>query len=143
MHANASNRDHLFQYKAVELSTYGILFLGTPHQGSASVDLAKIVLRILSIHLKTNDAVLKNLGLHSKALQEQLDQYSAISHKYATKFYYEMYETKLIRGVSKMVYYFTWLAINVADLPFSLLNNILQLSRGFAMRSRLDSTKTM
>jgi hypothetical protein len=46
---------------------------------------------------------MKDLGLHSKALQEQLDRYSAISDKYATVFCYEKYPTKLPAGMSVKV----------------------------------------
>ena len=46
---------------------------------------------------------MKNLKLHSKALQEQLDRYNAISHKYTTIFCYEIYPTKLPGGMSVKV----------------------------------------
>src|SRR5882757_5272991 len=94
---------HNEHHKAVELSTYGLLFLGTPHLGAEGVDLAMRVLGIQSIFTNTNEIVLKDLQLHCEALQQQLDQYTPISHKYATKFYYEMYETKLFTGRSQMV----------------------------------------
>jgi hypothetical protein len=77
-------------HKAVELSTYGILFLGTPHQGADGIDLAKLLLGIQSIYSKTNDAVLKDLQSHSPALQQQLSQYTPISGNYETKFYFEL-----------------------------------------------------
>jgi hypothetical protein len=93
-----ADRHEYSPYKAVERSTYGILFLGTPHQGSATIDLATAILRILSIGFDTNDTILNDLGLHSKALQQQQDQYSQIGRRYATKCYYEMYETKLPLG---------------------------------------------
>ena len=139
--ASACDRNHLFPHKAVELSTYGILFLGTPHQGSATVDFGMTLFRILSVYDSTNDAVLKDLQLHSKPLQQQLYGYSAISHKYITKFYYEMYETKLFSGISKKVGYSIWLIISSTDEPPRLLNSILQLFQGHAIRSRLDFTK--
>ncbi|KIM71640.1 hypothetical protein PILCRDRAFT_37074, partial [Piloderma croceum F 1598] len=70
-----ADRHEYSPYKAVERSTYGILFLGTPHQGSATVDLATSILQILSIRFDTNNTILNDLGLHSKALQQQQDQY--------------------------------------------------------------------
>jgi hypothetical protein len=93
-----ADRHEYSPYKAVERSTYGILFHGTPHQGSATVDLATSILRIISIGFDTNDTLLNDLGLHSKALQQQQDQYSQIGGRYATKCYYEMYETRLPLG---------------------------------------------
>lgn len=94
---------HNPHHKAVELSTHGILFLGTPHQGSEGVGLALILLRIQSIFSKTNDVVLKDLQPHSKALREQLDSYAAIGHRYETQFYYEVYPTNLFAGKSMKV----------------------------------------
>lgn len=70
------------------------------------------MLRIQSIYSNTNDAVLKDLGLHSKALQQQLDLYSAISHRYSTKFYYEVYPTKLFAGKSIVVRQCLYIALS-------------------------------
>ena len=110
--ANSASLNHNFHHKAVELSTYGILFLGTPHQGVHDIDLALLMLRIQSIYCETNDAVLKDLRLHSKALHQQLDLYATISHKYVTKFYYEMYQTKLFAGKSVQVRHSLYLTLS-------------------------------
>ena len=93
-----ADKSEYVPYKAVERSTYGILFLGTPHQGSAIVDQATLILKILSIGFNINDTILNDLGLHSKMLQQQQDQYNQIGHRYATKCYYEIYATKLLLG---------------------------------------------
>ena len=102
-----------------------------------------LLLGILSIRSNTNDAVLRDLRLHSEALQQQLDQYSVIGDKYATKFYYEIYETELFGGISKKVGCFIWLINDFSDTPFSLLKNTLRLFRERAMQNRLVFTKTM
>lgn len=65
--------------------------------------MALLLLRIQSAYLQTNDKILKELRLHSKPLQEQLDRYNDIGHKYSTKFYYEVYPTKLSGGKSMKV----------------------------------------
>ncbi|KAF8221360.1 hypothetical protein L208DRAFT_1328490 [Tricholoma matsutake] len=93
-----ADRNEYAPYKAVEHSTYGIIFLGTPHQGSAAVDMAALILQILSIGFDTSNSILSDLALHGKALQQQQDQYNQISLRYATKCYYEMYPTKLPLG---------------------------------------------
>lgn len=41
--------------------------------------------------------------MHSSILQEQLDRYTNISHKYETKFIYETNPTPLVGGTSMMV----------------------------------------
>ena len=96
--ANSASKQHNFSHKAIELSTHGLIFLGTPHQGTEHVGLALLILNIRSIYSETNDIILQDLQSHSKTLQQQLDQYTSISHKYDTKFCYEMYETKLFAG---------------------------------------------
>jgi hypothetical protein len=98
--ADSSSKQSNFRRKAVDLSTYGLLFLGTPHQGAEGIDLALLLLHIQSIYSRTSNTIVKDLGLHSKALQEQLDRYRDISHKYATIFFYEKYPTKLPAGKS-------------------------------------------
>ncbi|KAF8234302.1 hypothetical protein L208DRAFT_1262445, partial [Tricholoma matsutake] len=87
-------------YKAIERSTYGILFLGTPHQGTAAVDLATLILRILPVG---SNIILSDLGLQNKVLQQQQDQYNQIGPRYATKCYYEMHPTELPLGKMKLV----------------------------------------
>ena len=101
--ANSASKQHNFSHKAIELSTHGLIFLGTPHQGAEHVELALLILKIQSIYSETNDTIVQDLQLHSKTLQQQLDQYASISHKYETKFCYEMYETKLFGGKSMKV----------------------------------------
>jgi len=96
IHANAAHREHNFHHKAVELSTHGILFLGTPHQGSDAFDVAGLILRIESVFFprETDDAVLKDLPLFSEALQRQLSEFRSISGRYQTKFFFELLPTE-------------------------------------------------
>ncbi|KAF8526885.1 hypothetical protein BU17DRAFT_7170, partial [Hysterangium stoloniferum] len=100
IHANAANTTHLPKYKAIELSTYGIIFLGTPHQGVNLRHWTQTLLQGLSTRFQTNDLQLKHLGLHSESLQQQIAQYSAISWKYHTIFCYETYHTIKPGGLS-------------------------------------------
>jgi hypothetical protein len=89
-------------YRAITLSTYGIIFLGMPHQGAESVDLALLLLQIQSIYSQTNDAVLKHLQNNSEFLQAQLSQYASISGNFDTKFCYEVYPTRIPGGTQRM-----------------------------------------
>ena len=116
-----ANGNEYAPYKAVERSTYGILFLGTPHQGSAAVDLAALILQILSIGFDTTDTILNDLGLHSKALQQQQDQYNQICLRYATKCYYEIYATKLPLGKRIKVGCGFGKVINLSEVLFQLV----------------------
>ena len=112
--ANSASKQHNFSHKAIELSTHGLIFLGTPHQGAEHVELASLIFNILSIYSETNDTILQDLQSNSKALQQQLDQYTSISHKYETKFCYEMYETKLFSGKSMKVCHSLYLILSMS-----------------------------
>jgi hypothetical protein len=103
IHASSASRGHLSDHKGIEISTYGIIFLGTPHQGSESVDLGLLLLQIQSIYSHTNDAMAKHLRRDSEMLQQQLSQYSAISGKFNTKFFFEAYPTLLPGGIRRVV----------------------------------------
>lgn len=98
-----ASQDHLACYRYMELSTHGIIFLGTPHLGVDIVPLAQTLLRIYSTYQRTNNAVLKDIGSGSHAIDTQLAQYTSISSRYHTKFFYEQYPTPLLGGLSKMV----------------------------------------
>lgn len=62
------SKHHNLHHKAVELSTYGILFLGTLHQGSDKAALAMIILGIRVVYSETSIALLSDLQSHSKAI---------------------------------------------------------------------------
>ncbi|KAF8527155.1 hypothetical protein BU17DRAFT_39893, partial [Hysterangium stoloniferum] len=94
---------HLPDHKAVESSTYGVIYLGTPHQGIDLTSWTRSLFKSLSIHFHTSDHLLKHLGLHSETLQQQLMQYNAISIRYHTIFYYEIYSTKHVPVISAVV----------------------------------------
>ena len=100
--ANSASEDHVSHHKAIELSTYGIIFLGTPHQGTDGVDLAMLLLQIQSFYSKTNDKVLKHLQRDSELLQALTSQYAAISGRFDTKFCYEVYPTHIPGGVGQV-----------------------------------------
>jgi hypothetical protein len=102
IHANLANEAHLPHHKEVELSTYGIIFLGTPHLGSDVVSLAHLLLQIQSIYSPTNDVVLQHLKRDSETLQQQLLQYASISMRFDTKFFFEAYATRLLGGMQKV-----------------------------------------
>jgi hypothetical protein len=103
--SNLATSHHLPDYQAIGLSTYGILFLGTPHQGADGADLALCLLRIQSIYTQTNDAILQHLRRDSEFLQAQISQYASISGTLDTKFFYEVYPTQVLGGMQRLVCY--------------------------------------
>ena len=108
--SSIANKDNRPDYKFIELSTYGMILLGTPHQGSAAVDFALQLLRIKSLYSHTNDKVLKDLRRDSPELQTQLSNFALISSRFDTKFLYEAYDTKVYRGVQTRVCNLLWLS---------------------------------
>ncbi|KAF8524669.1 hypothetical protein BU17DRAFT_42687, partial [Hysterangium stoloniferum] len=103
IHAHIAGAKHLPEHKAVESSTYGVIYLGTPHQGIDLTSWTHSLLKCLSINSLINDPLLKHLGLHSETLQQQLMLYNAISIRYHTIFCYEVYPTKVQGGSSTHV----------------------------------------
>jgi hypothetical protein len=89
------NEGHLADQKAVKLSTYGILFIGCPHQGGTSAGMATILARMASVATPTNTKVLQHLQRSSELLQEQQDRFLSISRDFVIKFFYEVYKTKV------------------------------------------------
>ena len=102
--ANISHRGHLVEYKWIALSTYGILFLGTPHQGTSAIaNPANQLLKIASLSSLTNDVLLKHLTTNSEWLQQQLSFYNSIGADICTKFFYETLPTILHDGHTEIV----------------------------------------
>ena len=98
-----SNARHLGNRKAIKLSTAGILFLGTPHQGSPNVSLAQFLGRIASIYYYTNDNILGVLEEHSTWLAEQTERFKSISTDFEIRFCFESRETYIKAGKKLLV----------------------------------------
>jgi hypothetical protein len=101
--SDAARRGALGGQRSIGLSTYGILFMGTPHQGSDAARLGELLVNIGSIAIPTQSHLLTHLDRDSEWLQQQLDQYGPISGDFVTKFAFEEYKTPIIGGQSKMV----------------------------------------
>jgi hypothetical protein len=83
---------------AIKLSTYGLIFLGTPHQGGEGVTRGNRPGAIASIFVKTNKSQLQHLQRDSEWLQLQLNQYLGISDEFVTRFAYETLPTAIAPG---------------------------------------------
>jgi hypothetical protein len=96
------NETHMDEFKTFSESTKGILFVGTPHQGTEHISAAECFVKIHSMG-QGNQQLTNELRANSEALQDQLSEYSAISDNYITKFLYETYATRLPRGPAQVV----------------------------------------
>ena len=103
IHSDAARENALKKHRSIKTSTYGIIFMGTPHQGGNGVQLGKLLLNIASVFVAADNRLMKHLEQNSEWLQQQLGQYGPISSNFITKFAYEEYETPTVLGRSIMV----------------------------------------
>jgi hypothetical protein len=93
-----SHNEHL---KFVKLSTYGIIFFGTPHRGTDSASLAKQLVNEASVSLPyTRTVIPEHLERDSCLLELQAEQYKFVSWDFFTIFCYESHPTRLLKGNS-------------------------------------------
>ncbi|WYZ43693.1 hypothetical protein EsH8_VII_000129 [Colletotrichum jinshuiense] len=103
IHSDASREGALLEHRSIKISTHGILFMGTPHQGGNGVQLGRVLVNVASVFISADDHLLKHLERDSEWLQQQLGQYNPISREFVTKFAYEEYETPTLLGKTIMV----------------------------------------
>ncbi|KAI6762109.1 hypothetical protein HG531_002662 [Fusarium graminearum] len=103
IHSDAARKGALLDQRSIKLSTYGIIFMGTPHQGGNGVQLGRILVNAASVFVPADDRLLKHLERDSEWLLQQLGQYGPISGDFATKFAYEKYKTPIALGKKIMV----------------------------------------
>ena len=97
------NETHLPDRRYIKVSTYGILFMGTPHQGGEGVTWGILAMNIASIFAKTNKEILKHLAKNSEWLESQQALFLPISNQFETIYFYETYPTPLPGGGSLLV----------------------------------------
>ncbi|KAF2228898.1 hypothetical protein EV356DRAFT_456844 [Viridothelium virens] len=93
IHSYAAQKTALKDHRSIKLSTYGIIFMGTPHQGSDGVQFGKLLMNIASVFVAVDDCIDKYLERDSEWLQQQLSQYGLISRDFTTKFAFEEFLT--------------------------------------------------
>ncbi|CAN9331109.1 unnamed protein product [Alternaria alternata] len=103
IYSDAARRGALGEHRAIKLSMYGILFMGTPHQGGSGVALGKLMVNVASVFMAADDRLLQHLERDSEWLQQQLGQYGPISGDFVTKFAFEEYATPTVLGKSIVV----------------------------------------
>ena len=97
------NETHLPDRRYIKVSTYGILFMGTPHQGGEGVTWGVLATNIASVFAKTNKEILKHLKKNSEWLEHQQALFLPISTQFETIYFYETYPTPLPGGGSLLV----------------------------------------
>ncbi|OAA58654.1 hypothetical protein LEL_10876 [Akanthomyces lecanii RCEF 1005] len=82
IHSDAARQGALAEHRSIKLSTYGILFMGTPHQGGNGVQLGRVLANVASLVIAADERLLKHLERDSEWLQQQLGQYAPISNEF-------------------------------------------------------------
>lgn len=103
LHSDRVRQGHLEDERSIKLATYGIIFMGTPHQGGQGVKISEILLNLAKVRGNTNDGLLKHLEEHSELLQTQNSEFTAISQDFDIKFVYETLPTPIAGGTAKVV----------------------------------------
>ena len=94
---------HLPDRRYIKVSTYGILFMGAPHQGAEGVTWGMLARNLASIFTNTNGQILEHLAKNSKWLEYQQTLFLPISNQFETVYFYETYPTPLPSGGSLLV----------------------------------------
>ncbi|PVF91851.1 hypothetical protein CPB86DRAFT_802509 [Serendipita vermifera] len=89
--------------RCIRLSTYAILFFGTPHSGANGVDLARWMAKLLSIYRLTDHRMLKHLDYSSIELESIQTLYLLQNERIRSIYFYEIFPTKTITGVAEMI----------------------------------------
>ncbi|KAI1751951.1 ribonuclease-like protein p/mrp subunit [Xylaria castorea] len=91
---------HINHLHSIYVSTYGILFFGTPHQGSGTANLATFAQRIIDVLLPsklvdTQAQLLDALKEGSEVLQEITDNFAPLMKDLRIYFFWEQEKTDL------------------------------------------------
>ena len=103
LHSDRVREGNLEGQRSIKLSTYGIIFMGTPHQGGQGVGIGKIMLNVAKAQGHTSDNLLKHLEVHSEVLQQQLSEFTSICREFEMYFAYETKPTSIVGGVAMVV----------------------------------------
>jgi triacylglycerol esterase/lipase EstA (alpha/beta hydrolase family) len=86
--------------------TAGVMFFGTPHQGTSTASLGSRFLQFGSFFFHTNLALIQQLEKDSDFLGMQMRQYRPICTDFESYFFYEAFKTPVSRR--------GWLSIQVS-----------------------------
>lgn len=103
LHSDRVREGNLEEQRSIKISTYGIIFMGTPHQGGQGVGIGKIMLNIAKAQGHTSDNLLKQLEVHSELLQQQLSEFTLICQDFEMYFAYETKPTPIVGSVAMVV----------------------------------------
>jgi hypothetical protein len=74
--------------KSIGISTCGVIFFGTPHQGSANSTWGEVLKCVIALSV-TNEKLISSLEEESKELEFLLQRYKALEGQFITHYFYE------------------------------------------------------
>lgn len=97
--ASRTSKD-ITHYHSIYVSTYAILFLGTPHNGSSKAQLAGIGQKMLNTMVPskvwdTDGQLVDALKEGSETLQNITDQFAPLTKRFRIYFFWEQEKTNL------------------------------------------------
>ncbi len=96
MSRTSKNVEHL---RSIAISTYGILFFGTPHQGTDAANMAAFAQRVIGMLpskiADTDSQLLDALKAGSEVLQDITDNFAPLMKSYRIYFFWEQEKTDL------------------------------------------------
>ncbi len=98
-----ANDSHLPQRKDIQLSTYAILFFGTPHQGSDLTSWGYWAQRFMSMYSKTDDRLVQHLKSQSETIGTALGDFASLATSIKMINFYETLPTPVFGGRPVMV----------------------------------------
>ncbi|PVF97307.1 hypothetical protein CPB86DRAFT_707172 [Serendipita vermifera] len=101
--ALCNGANHKSDYKSIRVSTFAILFFGTPHSGANGVELAQWMGKLLSVYMFTDNTILKDLSRDSDHLQSIQAFYLDASEGIKSIFFYEALPTPLMKGIAELI----------------------------------------
>ena len=85
------------------MSTFAILFFGTPHQGSDIANWGKLLLELSRVYQEVNTRLLPHLESNSESIETGLGEFASIAGSITTKYFYETLPTPIKGGGATMV----------------------------------------
>ncbi|KAF8526906.1 hypothetical protein BU17DRAFT_61884 [Hysterangium stoloniferum] len=98
INSSSCNQNHLADHRTIYENTKGIIFIGTPNEGTKHIHLGADVNSFRTS--KINNKVAQHLESNSEMLQRQIAQYLPISRKFKTYYLHELLGTP-ISGCAK------------------------------------------
>ena len=103
MYCASFGSNNLESLRAIKVSTFGVLFFGTPHSGANGVQVVEWLVRLSSIFMDVTSKHAKYICQGSDELGQLGQEYLPISHDFETIFFYETYRMPTIGGKPVLV----------------------------------------